>query len=150
MTRSLTVIVSVPVRVAGGEERIPVRVEERPAVGGQRDVLERGALVQRLGRRQQSVPGEVGGVERFDALFVDALVEVVEHVADAVASGEQGALRQQAAFLGEEQEDQPHQHRDGCLVDLIAVGRAAGRGGHDAWRRARPRTGPGRAARPPA
>ena len=78
--------------------------------------------VQRLGRREQPVPGQVGGVECFDALFVDALVEVVELVADAVAGGEQGALRQQAAFLGEEQEDHPHHHGDGGLVDLIAVG----------------------------
>ena len=32
------------------------------------------------------------------------------------------ALREQAAFLGEEQEDHPHHHGDGGLVDLVAVG----------------------------
>ena len=49
-------------------------------------------------------------------------VEGVELVADAVSAGEQLALREQAAFLGEQQEHHPHHHGDGGLVDLVPVG----------------------------
>ena len=110
------------VRVAGGEEGEACRVEQRPAVGRQPDVLERRAPVQRLGRGEQPVPGQVGSVEGFGALVAGTLVERVELVADAVPAGEQLALREQAAFLGEQQEDHPHHHGDGGLVDLVAVG----------------------------
>ena len=68
------------------------------------------------------MPGQVGAVEGFGALVAGALVERVELVADAVAAGEQLALREQAAFLGEQQEHDPHHHRDGGLVDVVAVG----------------------------
>ena len=71
--------------VAGGEEGEPGRVEQRAAVGRQPDVLERRAPVQRLGRGEQPVPGQVGAVEGFGALVAGTLVERVELVADAVA-----------------------------------------------------------------
>ena len=121
ITRSLTVTASVPwspraVRKETG------RVEQRPAVGRQPEVLERRAAVQRPGGGEQPVPGQVRGVERLGALLAGPGVERVELVADAVSRGEQPALRQQAAFLGEEQEDHPHHHRDGGLVDLVPVG----------------------------
>ena len=47
---------------------------------------------------------------------------VSELVADAVSRGEQPALGQQAALLGEQQEDHPHHHGDCGLVDLVPVG----------------------------
>ena len=96
--------------------------------------------VQRLGGGEQPVPGEVGGVEGLAALLAGAGVEGVELVADAVSRGEQPALREQAAFLGEEQEDHPHHHRDGGLVDLVAVGGQRVRLAAVAGRRAPPRT----------
>ena len=122
MTRSLTVIGQGVVAVAGGEEAEPGRVEQRPAVGRQPDVLERRAPVQRLGRGEQPVPGQVGAVQGLGTLVAGTLVERVELVADAVPAGEQLALREQAAFLGEQQEHHPHHHRDGGLVDLVPVG----------------------------
>ena len=73
MTRSLTVTASSAVGVASGEEAEAGRVEQRPAVGRQPDVLERRAPVQRLGGGEQPVPGEVRGVERLAALFAGAV-----------------------------------------------------------------------------
>ena len=108
--------------VASGEEAEPGRVEQRPAVGRQAEVLERRATVQRPGGGEQPVPGEVRGVERLAALFAGPGVERVQLVADAVSLGEEPPLRQQAAFLGEEQEDHLHHHRDGGLVDVIPGG----------------------------
>ena len=110
------------VGVASGEEGEAGRVEQRPAVGRQAEVLKRRAAVQRPGGGEQPVPGEVRGVERLAALFVGSGVERVQLVADAVSLGEEPSLRQQAAFLGEEQEDHLHHHRDGGLVDVIPGG----------------------------
>ena len=67
------------------------------------------------------MPGQVGAVQGFGALVAGTLVEGVQFVADAVAAGEQLALREQAAFLGEQQEHHPHHHGDGGLVHLVAV-----------------------------
>ena len=108
--------------LARGEEGKAGRVEQRPAVGRQPDVLERRPPVQRPGRSEQPVPGQVRGVERLAALLAGPGVERVEFVADAVPRGEEPALRKQAAFLGEQQEDHPHHHGDGGLVYLVPVG----------------------------
>ena len=53
---------------AGGEEREPVGVEQRPAVRRQPQVLERRAAVERQRGREQPVPGQVRGVQRLAAL----------------------------------------------------------------------------------
>ena len=49
-------------------------------------------------------------------------VQRVELVADAVPAVNSRALREQSAFLGEQQEDHPHHHGDGGLVDPVPVG----------------------------
>ena len=110
------------VHVTSGEETEARRVEQRPAIGRQPDVLERRATVESLGGGEQPVPGQVRGVERLAAFFSCAGVQGIELVADAVPRGEQPPLWEQSAFLGEEQEDHPHHHGDGGLVDLVAVG----------------------------
>ena len=98
-------------------------VEQRAAVRGQPQVLERRALPERLRRRQQPVPGQVRAVEGLRPLALRPGAQRVELTRDAVGRGEEPALRQQAALLGEEQEDDPHHHRDGGVVDLVRVRR---------------------------
>ena len=51
------------VLVGSGEEREPVGVEQRAAVGGHAQVLERRAAEEGLAGGQQPVPGQGGGVE---------------------------------------------------------------------------------------
>ena len=107
----------------GGEEREPGGVEQRAAVGGHAQVLERRAAVEGLAGGQQPVPGQRGGVEGLLALLGLAGDEAVELAGDAVALLEQLAGRQQAALLGEEQEHDAHHHRDRGLVGVVGAGR---------------------------
>ena len=74
------------------------------------------------------MPGQVGGVEGLAAVLPRPGIQRVELVADPVPHGEEPALREQAAFLGEEQEHHPHHHGDRGLVDLGSLGRQRIRG----------------------
>ena len=136
--------------VDGGEERETVRVEQRAAIGLEIHPLERCPSVQRLGGGEEPVPGQVGGVESLTAVLSGPGIEGVELVADPVSHGEEPALREQAAFLGEKQEHHPHHHGDGRLVDLGSLGWQRIRGTPIAGRRPPPRTWPVPAARPRA
>ena len=110
------------VRGECGQEREAGRVEQRAAVGGHPHVLEGRSAVERLAGRQQPMPGQRGGIEGFFAFLAFAGLQPVEFAGDAVALLEQLPRRQQAAFLGEQQEHDPHHDRHRGFIALVGVG----------------------------
>ena len=106
-----------------GQEREAGRVEQGAAVGGHPHVLERGAAVERLAGGQQPMPGQRGGIECLFAFLGFPGLQAVQFAGDSVALLEQFTGRQQAAFLGEQQEHDAHHDRHCGFVGLVGVGR---------------------------
>jgi len=67
------------------------------------------------------MPDRRGGVQRFGRLGLGAAAQLLQLPGQPVALIEQLALRQQVAFLGEQQEHHAHHHGDSCRVDLVSV-----------------------------
>ena len=108
---------------AAFEPRVTVRVEQATAVGGQPQVLVRDTGVDRARHGEQPVPR--GGALPQDRAEAVLLFQLLDEVADAVGSDVQVVVaRQQAAFLGEEQEHDTHHHRDDAGVEIV-VGNAS-------------------------
>ena len=106
-------------RAAAFEEREAVGVEEAAAIGGQGEAVVVDAAVDGPERGKQPMPGGGAALERVVAVADCRGPEVVAQGEHGVRLGPERVLRrQEAALLGEQQEHEPHQHRDGRLVDL--------------------------------
>ncbi len=97
----------------------PVGVEQAAAVRGQDELLVAGAAVDAAEQREQPVPAGGGAFEGVLAVVGGAVAEAVGEGVDGVRAGVGVVVeREQAAFLGVQQEHQPHEDGDGGLVDL--------------------------------
>ena len=104
------------------EPGVGVRVEQRSVVGDQVELGMGHAPVDDGEQSQEPVPGQDGVLElAFVAAGVgDALLEFGVQAACGVGAGVELVVGgEQAAFLGEQQEDDPHHHRDRAPVDLV-------------------------------
>ena len=113
------------------QPRVGVRVEQRAVVGDELELGVGHAPVDDGEQGQQPVPGQDGVLELalVAAGVGDPLLELGVQAARRVGAGVQLVVGgEQAAFLGEQQEDDPHHHRDRAPVDLVGgdIGADAG------------------------
>ena len=110
-------------RAAGGtpfEEREPVGIEEVAVARRQMQPVRLGAVVEQPEQHQELRPGAVPLVHRVrmeGRILAQALVETGERV----VACEGLAVRQQVAFLGVEQEDEPQDDGQQRVVDIVGT-----------------------------
>ena len=109
---------------AGGftafEEGVAVGIEERAAVGRETHGLVLHAAVDGTEGGQQTRPCIVAAFENFLAVLVGAFAQEFPQGGDGVVLIEKRiAEQEQAAFLRGEEEDEPHHHGEGGIIDFL-------------------------------
>ena len=101
------------------EKRVARWIEQAPAVGRQPKAIVIDAAMHRPERGKQTVPCRVPLLEGVDAVAHGVALELlasgqhrVRRCVDGIVGG------QQPPFLGGQQHDETHHHRDGSVVDL--------------------------------
>ncbi len=81
-----------------------------------------GAGVNRAGQRQQPVPGRGAVFQRLFSGQAGLALKLADQLADPVGGDVDVVVAgQQPAFLGEQQEHDPHHHRDHARVELVVI-----------------------------